>query len=215
MILHIHSDASYLSVAKVRSRVGGHFYLSTKPIDPTKPPIDPPPNNGTIHTVCNILKNVMSSATEAEFAGLFHNAKEGAMIRHILEELGWPQPPTPIQTDNSCASGITNGTIRQRKSKAMDMRFYWIQDRVRQGQFLVYCQKGADNMGEYFTKHHPTTHHRQIRATHLHDPAPTTNAAVRFLQGYVHLPPGSHETDDIRRSSQSRSGRDLLRNNNH
>jgi hypothetical protein len=101
MILHIHSDASYVSVAKACSRVGGHFYLSSKLIDPTKPPINAPPSDGAIHTVCNILKNVMSSATEAEFAGLFHNAKEGAMIRNILEELGWPQPPTPIQTDNS------------------------------------------------------------------------------------------------------------------
>jgi hypothetical protein len=61
----------------------------------------------------------MSSATEAEFAGLFHNTKDGAMIRNILNELGWPQPPTPIQTDNSCACGITNGTIRQHKSKEL------------------------------------------------------------------------------------------------
>jgi hypothetical protein len=72
----------------------------------------------------------ISLLQEAEFAGLFHNAKDGAMIRNILNELGWPQPPTPIQTDNSCAAGITNGTIRQQKSKAMDMRFYWVQDRV-------------------------------------------------------------------------------------
>jgi hypothetical protein len=125
----------------------------------------------------------MSSATEAEFAGLFHNAKDGVMIRNILLELGWPQPPTPIQTDNSCAAGITNGTVRQRKSKAMDMRFYWIQDRVRQGQFLVYWRKGADNLGDYFTKHHPTMHHRQIRSTYIHDPVPKANSAFRFLQG--------------------------------
>ena len=28
MQLHIHRDASYLSVSKARSRVGGHYYLS-------------------------------------------------------------------------------------------------------------------------------------------------------------------------------------------
>ena len=34
MILHISSDASYLSVSRARSRAGGHFYLSEE-ADPT------------------------------------------------------------------------------------------------------------------------------------------------------------------------------------
>jgi hypothetical protein len=114
MVHYLHSDASYLSEPQARSRVSGHFYLSSKPLDPTKPPPTQPPNNGVIHTVSNILKNVMSSATESEFAGLFHNAKDAEMIRIILSEMGYPQPPTPIQTDISCTTGITNSTIRQR-----------------------------------------------------------------------------------------------------
>jgi hypothetical protein len=136
----------------------------------------------------------MSSATEAEFAGLFHNARDGASLRTTLEEMGHPQPPTPIQTVNSTAAGITNETVRQRKSKAMDMRFYWIQDRVRQNQFLVYWRKGSENLGDYFTKHHSTAHHRQIRPTYLHV-AKQANAmeaqspARRFMQGCVQLSP--------------------------
>jgi hypothetical protein len=47
-----------------------------------------------------------------------------------LEELGHPQPPTAIQTDNECANGIANDTVKQRRSKAMDMRFYWIRNRI-------------------------------------------------------------------------------------
>ena len=195
MIMYIHSDASYLSERKARSRVGGHFFLSDKPTDPAKPPPHPIPNNGAIHTVSSILKNIMSSATEAEFAGLYHNARDGAMLRTTLTEMGHPQPPTPIQTDNSTASGITNGTVRQRKSKAMDMRFYWIQDRVRQGHFLVYWRPGSTNLGDYFTKHHSTAHHREIRPTYLHiaqraNAAHATKkpAAIRFLQGCVDSP---------------------------
>jgi hypothetical protein len=102
---------------------GGHFFLSNTPTDPTSPPSNTVPNNGAIHTVSNILKNVMSLATEAEFAGLFHNARDGAMLRTTLVKMGHPQPATPIQTDNSTASGITNGTVCQRKSKAMDICF--------------------------------------------------------------------------------------------
>jgi hypothetical protein len=80
MTLHVHSDASYLSVAKARSRVGGHFYLSTKPNCPTKPPPTQPPSNGAVHTVCNILKNVMSLATECTDAcACAHQIHDGRM----------------------------------------------------------------------------------------------------------------------------------------
>ena len=38
----------------------------------------------------------MSAASEAEAVALLTNMKEG-VIRHIsLEEMQWPQPPTPI-----------------------------------------------------------------------------------------------------------------------
>ena len=40
--------------------------------------------------------------------------------------MGYPQTATPIQTNNACAAGIANDTIRQRRSKAVDMPFYWI-----------------------------------------------------------------------------------------
>jgi hypothetical protein len=39
MILHNHSDASYLSEAQTRSRAGGYFFLSSDPdSDPYPPP---------------------------------------------------------------------------------------------------------------------------------------------------------------------------------
>jgi hypothetical protein len=41
----------------------------------------------------------MASATEAELAALFINAREAVYIRIILEELGHKQPPTPLRTD--------------------------------------------------------------------------------------------------------------------
>ena len=133
MQLHSHSDASYLSESKACSRVGGLFFLSSKD-DPKNS--KPPPINGAIQVISSILKNVMSSAAEAEVGGLFKNGKEAAMLRTILEEMGWPQSdPTPIQTDNSCAEGIINDTVKQKCSKAMDMHFYWIKDRVKQGHF--------------------------------------------------------------------------------
>jgi hypothetical protein len=111
MVLYIHSNASYNCEPKACSHVGGHFDLSDTPVNPSKPPVNQPPHNGTIHTISSILKNVISSATDAEFAVLFHNACDCASLRTTLVEMGHPQPPTPIQIDNSTATGITNGTI--------------------------------------------------------------------------------------------------------
>ena len=125
------------------------------------------------------MKNVVSSAAEAELGALFHNAQTACPLRVALEEMGHPQPATPIQTDNSTASGIINDTVKQKRSKAMDMRFYWLRDRVRQGQFHVYWKAGAGNKADYFTKHHPTSHHRTMRPTYLQvGPATSYYAAI-------------------------------------
>ena len=78
-----------------------------------------------------------------------------------------PQPPTPIQTDNTTAAGIVNSSIRPKRSKAMDMRFHWMQDRCNQGHFLVYWKQGKNNLADYFSKHHPAHHHKHMRSTYL------------------------------------------------
>ena len=171
MILHVHSDASYLSESKARSRAGGFFYLSSA--DDPVPTSPLPPLNGAIHVPSSILDVVVSSAAEAKLGALFFNAKDAAWLRTSLEALGYPQPATPIQTDNACAAGICNDSVKQRRSKAMDMRFYWVRDRVRTGPFRVHWRPGQDNLADYFTKHHSPAHHRSSRATYLHAPAPS------------------------------------------
>jgi Reverse transcriptase (RNA-dependent DNA polymerase) len=163
MILYVHSDASYLSEPQARSRVGGYFYIGNH-----NEPTDNPKPNGPIHVESRILKHIMAAASEAEIAALFHTGQETVHIRNILQELGRPQlNPTQITTDNSTADGFANQRTKIRRSKAMDMRFYWVQDRVAQGQIAVRWGRGSTNHGDYFTKHHPPSHHTQVRATYL------------------------------------------------
>ena len=167
MQLHIHSDASYLSEPEARSRAGGFYFLDGKdrPDDKNyKPKL-----NGPIYVLSKIICNVMASAAEAEMGGLFMNGQEGTVLRTTLEEMRWKQHgPTPMQTDNSTASGIANDTVKAKRSKAMDMRFHWIKDRVRQGQFRVHWAPGEENLADYPTKHHPPSHHIKMRPTYLH-----------------------------------------------
>jgi hypothetical protein len=162
MILNVHSDASYLTEAEARSRAGGHYFMSDT-VQTT-----PKQHNGAVHTVCGILRHVMSSAAEAELGALFVNGKEATVLRQTLMDMGWPQPATPIQTDNSTACGIVNRTVKQQKSRAMDMRFYWIRDRSDQNQFHIYWAPGWLNLADYFTKHHAPSHHRRVRPYYLH-----------------------------------------------
>jgi hypothetical protein len=163
MILYVHNDASYLSESNARSRVDGYFYLGnhTEPPDKVKP-------NGPLHIESRIMKNVMATASEAEVGALFHNGQEAAHIRNILREMGREQlEPTRITTDNSTADGFANKR-KIKRSKAVDIRFYWIQDRVQQGHFKVHWLRGEHNHGDYFTKHHPGSHHIKMRPIYLH-----------------------------------------------
>jgi hypothetical protein len=164
MILHVHSDASYLSESEARSRAGGLFFLGNHPKHSTSP--ISPVTNGAVHINSQIMKNVLASAAEAEVAACFLNAQDACMLRTTLADLGHPQPPTPIQTDNQCAHGILTNTVKQKRSKAIDMRFYWLNDRISQKQFHVHWAPGLSNMADYFTKHHSPAHHQTIRPTY-------------------------------------------------
>ena len=162
MVLHVESDASYLSEAKAKSRYAGYHYLS---IDPKGTNVLYPPLNAPVLVSANIIKETVASAAEAELAGLFHNGRDALPLIHALTEMGHTQPPTPIQTDNSTAAGLANDTVQQRKSKAMEMRYFWIVDKVDENVFNVYWNQGKTNRADYYSKQHPTKVHRDIRPT--------------------------------------------------
>ena len=75
--------------------------------------------NGPILIIAKIIKGVMSSVAEAEIGALYMNAIQLLPLRVTCEELGHPQPATPMQMDNNTASGIINGTYNQARSKAI------------------------------------------------------------------------------------------------
>jgi hypothetical protein len=163
MILIIHSDASYLTATKGRSRFGGHFFLGNKPSAASLQM-----HNGVLLANVGILNKAMASSAEAETVGVYKNARLGTVLRFTLQEMGHPQEATPIETDNTTAHGILNGTVQQNRSRAMDMRFYWVQDRINQDQFRLLWVPGAANYGDYYTKHHSPTHHKLSRPLYVH-----------------------------------------------
>ena len=170
LILNLHSDASYLSAARGRSRAGRYFFLGSLPKNG-----NPIFLNGNIAITCAIIKIVAASAAEAELAALFINAQEARVIRLILAELGHPQPPTPIHVDNTTAVGIVNNTIKRQRSRSMEMRYFWLLDQHTQEYIRIYYHPGQENMGDYPSKHHFTPGHRHVRPWYIHMPNSPTH----------------------------------------
>eukprot|EP00957_Ditylum_brightwellii_P075646 5749061-Ditylum_brightwellii.AAC.1 len=81
----------------------------------------------------------MVSAAEAKIGALYTNARKGEEFCMALQELDHPQLPTPIMTDNTTANGI------------------------------VYWRPRDENKGDYHTRHHPVTHHINMRKQYLHE----------------------------------------------
>jgi hypothetical protein len=66
---------------------------------------DPYPHfNGAVLSIAKIIKFVMASAAEPELAALFITACNMIPHHQTLIDMGWPQPKSPIQTDNSTAA---------------------------------------------------------------------------------------------------------------
>lgn len=164
MVLNVHSDASYLTAPKARSRAGGHFFLGSLPRNGC-----PIKLNGAILTLCTILKCVAASAAEAELGALFLNAIEAKILRLTLEELGHPQPPTPVHCDNTTATGVIHGSIKRQRSRAMNMRYFWLLCSEAQRILKVEYHPGAENLGDYPTKHHTGAHHQHVRPYYIHE----------------------------------------------
>jgi hypothetical protein len=154
MVLYIQSDASYLSRSNSRSVAGGILYLGNKESFGS---FD---INGPILAVSTLIRCVVSSAAEAEYGACFINAQHGVWLRTVLEAMGYKQPATSLICDNKCAVGLGNATIKQKRSKSIDMRFHWVRDRIKQGQFKLEWVRGAGNVADFFTKPLSVEDHR-------------------------------------------------------
>jgi hypothetical protein len=109
----------------------------------------------------------MSSAAEAKLGAIYINTRQAIPMWLLLKEMGYKQPPTPIQTNNSTAHGVVTNNIQPQCTKAMDMRFHWLRCRDAQGQFRYYWCPGPNNQADYWTNYHCAAHYIKKRPTIL------------------------------------------------
>ena len=152
MVLDAHSDDGFHNESKVRSQAEDHVFLAEYgPI---------PIWNGPILTIAQVIKFVMSLEAEAEIGAILVTAKELVPMSQTMIEMEWPQPPTPIQIENSTAAKLANYTIIVQKTKFTDLRLHWLRFREAKQKFPFYWDPGSKNWSDYITKHHPPIYYK-------------------------------------------------------
>ncbi len=68
----------------------------------------------------------------------------------------------PDRTGLDGTVGLANDAVTPNMSKSLDMRFHWIQDRVRQGQFQVTHIPGKLNIANFLTKALPVARRKDL-----------------------------------------------------
>ena len=87
----------------------------------------------------------------------------GHNFRLTLTEMGHSQPKTPVHCNNAMAVGIANNSIKRKQSHSMEMRFFWVGDKIAQNMYDVCWHPRMENLAEYQSKHHLGSHHINIR----------------------------------------------------
>ena len=54
--------------------------------------------------------------------------------------------------DNTNTAGIVNNTIKRQRSRAMEMRYFWLLSQEAQKMLAVSQHPGAENMGKFPSK---------------------------------------------------------------
>jgi hypothetical protein len=157
MIVNVHSDALCLSEADARSRECMHFFMGWEAKDSDSIKL-----NCAFFTLCAILCFVFTSTAEAKLGTLFLNCKKGMIFRMTLEELGHPQPKTQVHCNNATTIGIANNTIKRQHLGLMEMRYFWVCDKIAQDAYSVKWHPGQENLADYQSKHHLGPHHQTV-----------------------------------------------------
>ena len=69
------------------------------------------------------------------------------------------------------------------------MHDWWMFDRIEQGQFTVEWSKRNHSLSYYFTKRHPSIHHKKVRPIYNNEPGVSPTS----LQGCIEILKQAHK----------------------
>lgn len=138
MDMRAFGDASYADDPSTRHSTGGHIVFIA---------------GGPVYWKSKKQAFVTTSTTEAEFTNLVPTAKSLQWIAHMMEELGYAQPPLKVlYTDSKNARDWILNRRMPGRNRCMDVRFKWIIEQVEGKEFEIIHIKGEDMIADGLTK---------------------------------------------------------------
>ena len=136
-----YSDASWapLKLLQRRSISGGVFFF----------------RNSTIKAFSRLQQLVALSSCEAELSALAETGVESVGIKRLIGHIiGLSDNEIRIEefTDSQAAWRVLKGSGLQRKSRHVELRVFWVQQRVQQEQIVLLWKEGSEMIADICTK---------------------------------------------------------------
>lgn len=136
--LTAYTDSDYANCPDTRRSVGGYVTLL---------------GNSPISWLSRKHHTVVLSTTEAEYVALCHCMQEMIFLKLLLKELGFATTTSlTIHEDNQSCIKISNNPELHGRSKHIDIRYHFVQEKVERHEFVVtYCST-KQMIADIFTK---------------------------------------------------------------
>ena len=108
--------------------------------------------NHTVKSGSTLQSLTALSVEEAEFYAVVKGGEVGLFLRSMCQDLGIPMK-IEIQSDSSTANSSTHRLgVGQQRTKHVDTRYFWIQERVQDGDLSIKKVPTAKNCADVGTK---------------------------------------------------------------
>jgi hypothetical protein len=110
-------------------------------------------DKGAVYSKSSVQKLNTKSSTECELVATADHSGQVISMRNFLIEQGFKMKPAKIYKDNQSELAlIKNGQSNSERTRHIAVRFFFIKDRVDQGEIVLEYLSTNDMLADYFTK---------------------------------------------------------------
>ena len=96
---------------------------------------------------------VARSSAESEYRAMAHTTCELVWLKHLLEELGFPQTtPMSLLCDNQATVHIASNPVFHERTKHIEVNCHFVREKMLQNIIHTVYVKSADQLADLFTK---------------------------------------------------------------
>jgi len=190
-------DASFAVHKDMRSHTGGTMSLG----------------KGSIYSLSRKQRINTKSSTEAELVGVDDGMAHVVWTRNFLEAQGFEVRDNVVFQDNHSAILLEkNGRASSgRRTRHIDIRYYFVTDRIKNGEMRVaYCPTD-DMVADFFTKPLQGSQFRKLRKIILNLPDENVIGNAAVSQECVGTAPKSSYADVVRGTHRKSSNTNQLK----